>query len=220
MNRLAPKLGTLPSVQRGVWPRLAGCRKYGFVLYGGTAIALRFGHRQSEDFDFFTEHPLEKSRLIRELPILTDAQVLQDIPDTLSVLVPVDNGSIKISFFGGIDFGRVGEPDITDDETAVIAAVEDLFATKLAAILNRVEARDYHDAVAMLRSGLPLSRGLGAARALFGAQFQPAEALKVLTFFEGGDLETLSSDERTFLIDQVKAVEAIPDIPVISKSLS
>ncbi|MDF1482816.1 nucleotidyl transferase AbiEii/AbiGii toxin family protein [Extensimonas sp. H3M7-6] len=25
----------------------------GFALYGGTAIALRLGHRQSVDFDFF-----------------------------------------------------------------------------------------------------------------------------------------------------------------------
>lgn len=31
----------------------------GFALYGGTAIALRLGHRTSVDFDFFNDRPLD-----------------------------------------------------------------------------------------------------------------------------------------------------------------
>jgi hypothetical protein len=39
--------------------RLLGpARSLGFVLYGGAAIALRLGHRQSVDFDFFSSRPL------------------------------------------------------------------------------------------------------------------------------------------------------------------
>ncbi|WP_373321508.1 nucleotidyl transferase AbiEii/AbiGii toxin family protein [Rivihabitans pingtungensis] len=39
---------------------LAQASKLGFVLYGGTAIALRLGHRESVDFDFFSDRPLDR----------------------------------------------------------------------------------------------------------------------------------------------------------------
>lgn len=47
-----PRLDILPPAQRSLWPHLAQVPGH-FVLYGGTAIALHLGHRQSVDFDFF-----------------------------------------------------------------------------------------------------------------------------------------------------------------------
>lgn len=46
-----PRLDILPPAQRALWDELGGL-PHGFVLYGGTALALRLGHRQSIDFDF------------------------------------------------------------------------------------------------------------------------------------------------------------------------
>ncbi|MDR2198751.1 MAG: nucleotidyl transferase AbiEii/AbiGii toxin family protein [Deltaproteobacteria bacterium] len=43
----------LPPGQLALWPHL-GQIPAEFVLYGGTAAALRFGHRNSADFDFFS----------------------------------------------------------------------------------------------------------------------------------------------------------------------
>jgi hypothetical protein len=45
----------LPIAQQHLWQELRPARDLGFVLYGGTAIALRLGHRPSVDFDFFTD---------------------------------------------------------------------------------------------------------------------------------------------------------------------
>lgn len=42
----------MAAAQRRLWEELGGAPR-GFVLYGGTALALRFEHRSSEDFDFF-----------------------------------------------------------------------------------------------------------------------------------------------------------------------
>ena len=56
-----------------LWVELAPVRDLGFVLYGGTAIALRLGHRHSVDFDFFTHRPLERTALTRSLPWLATA---------------------------------------------------------------------------------------------------------------------------------------------------
>lgn len=49
-----PRLDILPASQRTLWPHLADANQDSFVLYGGTAVALYLGHRESVDFDFFT----------------------------------------------------------------------------------------------------------------------------------------------------------------------
>jgi hypothetical protein len=49
-----PHLNTLLAPQRALWPEL-GATPGAFTLYGGTALALRIGHRTSIDFDFLLE---------------------------------------------------------------------------------------------------------------------------------------------------------------------
>ena len=51
-----------------------------FTLYGGTAIALRLGHRQSIDFDFFAQYSFEPDALLRKIPYLNGAIVRQSSP--------------------------------------------------------------------------------------------------------------------------------------------
>jgi hypothetical protein len=50
MNSFVPHMEIFLPSQQTVWSSLAPVRKAGFVLYGGTAVALRLGHRQSMDF--------------------------------------------------------------------------------------------------------------------------------------------------------------------------
>lgn len=138
------------------------------MLYGGTAIALRCGHRVSVDFDFFSSQSLERQQLCRLLPLWDGVQVLQDQPDTLTVLVADvhTRNTVKVSFFGGLSIGRVAEPDPTVDGVAVVAAPLDLLGTKLKVMLQRAERKDYEDVAVLLRSGLSLAQGLAAAKAM------------------------------------------------------
>jgi len=99
----------LPEAQRTVWPHLAQFKEH-FVLYGGTAIALRLGHRQSIDFDFFSEKPLEHRWIADILPETVNSSILQSGQNTYTVLLQPNDEYVKLSFFGGIDFGRIGEP--------------------------------------------------------------------------------------------------------------
>jgi hypothetical protein len=78
-----PMLDVLPEAQRALWPAL-GDLPDSLVLYGGTALALRLGHRSSVDFDFFSSEPLDGDALF-ERPCLAGAEVLQREPDTLTV---------------------------------------------------------------------------------------------------------------------------------------
>jgi hypothetical protein len=200
-----------------LWGGLAPVRDLGFVLYGGTAIALRLGHRHSVDFDFFTHRSLERTALTRSLPWLATAAVLQDEPESLTVLSP---GGVKVSFFGGLNVGRVGEPEASEDGVVVAASLDDLLAFKLKLVVQRVEAKDYLDVAAILRTGLPLERGLAAAETLFAPDLPPMVVLKALTYFEGGDLSSVPADVRETLCAAVAGVGDLPVVPRRSENLS
>lgn len=217
-----PRLDILPAAQRQVWPALSHASRLGFVLYGGTAIALRLGHRPSIDFDFFTDRTLNKGELYEAFPFLHRSTFLQETTDTITALYPGSQTEphVKLSFFGSLTFGRIGEPEMTSDGIAQVAGLDDLMATKVKVILQRIEAKDYQDIAAMIRASSSLSRGLAGARVLYGSAFQPSESLKALVYFEGGDLHRLTSEDRTLLIEAATSVRTLPAIEIRSHSLA
>ena len=222
-----PQMAMLPPEQQKLWPELRPAAKLGFVLYGGTAIALRLGHRPSVDFDFFSERPLERESIAAALPFFSQSTVLQDAENTLVILVPcnpppggLERSPIKVAFFGSIGFGRVGEPDMTDDGVLQVASLDDLMATKVKVVLQRAEAKDYRDIATMINAGVSLAKGLAAAREIFGRNFQPSESLKAMVYFEGGDLHELTNLEKHTLVNAVSAVHELPRVTVLSKRLA
>ena len=210
--------------QRRLWPELRPSVDLGFVLYGGTAISLHLAHRRSVDFDMFCERRLEKEAIRAAFPFMRHAATLQDAADTLVVLVPGSRlGSrrdLKVSFFGGLDFGRVGDPLLTDDGVLQVASLDDLMAHKLKVILQRAERKDYEDLAAMIGAGVSVARGLAAARRLFGKVFQPAESLKAMVYFRDGDLPRLARQDQTTLTRAAAAVDELPAVALRSKILA
>lgn len=218
-----PRMDILPAAQQRLWPELRPAAELGFALYGGTAIALRLGHRATVDFDFFSEKPLDRDAIHAAFPFISRSTVLQDQPNTLTVNVPFGNSErehVKVSLFGTIGFGRVGEPDITEDGVMHVASLDDLMATKVKVILQSAEAKDYRDIAAMVGAGVNLAKGLAAARALFGINFQPSESLKAMVYFEDGDLRTLTKGERTSLVKAVSEVRDLPDVEILARQLT
>lgn len=214
MTGFAPRTDILPPAQAALWPALAPVAGLGFTLYGGTAIALRLGHRVSEDFDLFSAAPLDGEALRRACPFIADRPALRE--DAGSLVVRTAEG-VLLSFFGGIDNGRVGEPDTAPENGLPVASALDLLATKLKTILQRAAAKDYADIAALLRSGLALERGLGAARALYGPGYPSMESVRALCWFGDGDLDTLAEDDRRLLTDAAAgaAGRAIPAVPLL-----
>jgi hypothetical protein len=195
----SPRLDALTPAQRALWPELATVPGR-YVLYGGTALALRLAHRPSVDFDFFAHDRLDHRELERAVPFVRKAVTLDEGPDTRTILVKRADGEVKLSFFGGIGFGRVGDPEPTDDGVLRAASLLDLAGTKVKALLQRVEAKDYFDVAALLEHGIHLEDILASARALFGPAFNPLIAQKTLCYFKGGDLESLNDSVRARLV--------------------
>jgi len=220
MSGFSPHWEVLPAAQGEIWTALAGSAELGLVLYGGTAVALRLGHRSSIDFDFFTEKPLNREALANAFAFIARSEVIQDRPDTLTVLAPVGQDRVRVSFFGGIAMGRAGVPELTPGSTVEVASPLDLLATKLKAMQQRIEVKDYWDVAALLRSGVQLEMGLAAARAMYYPTFEPSEAARALTYFEGGDLSSLAENDKAILIGAVAQMRRIPVMGLASRSLS
>ena len=222
MKSFKPHLEVLPEAQKVIWTKLGWTKTNGFVVYGGTAIALRCGHRASIDFDFFADKQLNHQTIHQELRKSGIVyQVVQDEKNTLTVVI--EPGNVRLSFFGGLSMGRVGTPTLTEDGIALVASPLDLLGTKLKVIMQRAEAKDYEDIAQLLRNGESLIQGLGAARALFGSAFAPSESLRALTFFDDGDLARVSAETRQELRNETakaSRIFPIPDVNVVNNQLS
>jgi hypothetical protein len=208
-----PNLSILPEPQRQLWTELRDTPEP-FVLYGGTALALRLGHRQSEDFDFFSNQPFQPATLRASIPYLKHAELTQFQDNTLTALVD-RNGPVKLSFFGALGIKRVQDPDIAEENGIQIASLLDLLASKLKTVQSRAEAKDYRDVVALFDTGLSLAEGLGAAAAIYGKNFNGALSLKALTFFEDGDLPSLTPAIQKRLLAAATSVD-LKNLPLVA----
>lgn len=208
-----PNLLVLPEAQRAFWPELRQIPRR-FVLYGGTALALRLGHRQSEDFDFFTDAPMPPDELLHALPLVKEGRVRQVAPDTLTVEIP-RTVAMKLSFFGS-RVRRVRESQTTVDGVLRVASLLDIAGFKVAVLPQRVEMKDYLDVYALLEHGVTLGDALGAAAAIYGERFNPSLTLKAMTYFKDGNLPALPEPVKTALrnaaaaLDRISTFEPLP----------
>jgi Nucleotidyl transferase AbiEii toxin, Type IV TA system len=90
-RKFKPRMDAMPLAQKRRWAELRSAPELGFVLYGGTAVALRLGHRDSVDFDFLSEKPLDGPAIKSAFPFVAQSTTLQDQDDTWVVLTPYGN---------------------------------------------------------------------------------------------------------------------------------
>ncbi len=83
---LTPAVSILPASQLSFWDEEKSIPG-NFVLYGGTALALRLGHQQSLDFDFFSSAPVGLDICSATIPFVKGAQILQSGPNTLTLRI-------------------------------------------------------------------------------------------------------------------------------------
>jgi hypothetical protein len=213
-----PRLDILPSAQRRLWPELSETPE-DFTLYGGTAIALRLGHRPSADFDFFASVPFVPNALLQKVSYLNGATVRQSAPNTLTVTIERD-GPVEVSFFGGLGIGQVAPAETVIGPGIKVASLLDLAGCKVAVVTQRAEMKDYVDVHALLtKAHIPLAQMLAAATIIYGTEFSPLLSLKALSYHEDHALAGLSTDVRLDLIAAVSAVDPhhLPTLTALRK---
>ena len=217
-----PKLTLLPSAQQRVFGEL-GSVSHRFVLYGGTAITLRLGHRASRDFDLFSNDHFHPEALERATPLLRGAVRVRSEPDKLVSVVDRD-GPVTVSFFGGLLLSRVADPAVAVAhrtggpmaDGVLVASLLDLAATKVKVVQDRAEAKDYVDVAVLLDEGISLGEVLAAALAVYGPTFNPLLSLKALSYFGDGDLPSLPKETRLAL-ERAARVTPVASIHLLSR---
>ena len=179
-----------------------------FYLAGGTALALRLGHRRSFDLDFFsaTDEVLRETRqeILRALAPLTP-QALEDVDGNLLLRVL----DLHVGFFS------YGYPLLqpTDSlEGVAIASIVDVGLMKLDALITRGSRKDFYDLYVVARQiSIPDLLALAEGKYPYVRDFE-LMAMESLVLFENADRD-LQPDlliglpweqVRQFFIDQAR----------------
>jgi predicted nucleotidyltransferase component of viral defense system len=151
-----------------------------FYLAGGTALALQIGHRDSQDFDFFSPQSFDTRVLFEKLRKILpgfNLRKVQDEEDTLSIIV---DEKVKLSFFG-YNYPVMKEFKIVDDFKLV--SLEDIACMKLASITHRSTVKDYIDIYYLLRR-FGLNELLILMSYKYNHTLDPALVLKSMVYFD------------------------------------
>jgi len=211
----APRIEVLPPPQATLWRELGEALPASFTLYGGTALALHLGHRQSVDFDFFGP-AFDPDRLVEGLQLLSGAEVIQREANTFTARVDRD-GPVLISFFGVPELGRVEPPLRAVDNGVLVAGLTDIAGMKASVVQKRAVAKDYIDMAALIANGIGLDLALAAGGAIYGGSFNPQITLKALSYFD--DVRDVPDSAKRMLQDAVRKVDVstLPKIVAIGK---
>lgn len=119
---------------------------YSPVLAGGTALALRVGHRVSVDFDFFTNHEVDPAAILRAVQATSaEVQSLKLEPGTAVMIVD----GVKVSLF---QYPYPFAEPMERFSGATVAGTVDIAGMKLIAIMQRGARRDFVDLYAVLKT--------------------------------------------------------------------
>jgi len=142
---------TISDEQLDVLKKLSEIREVSgtFYLAGGTALALRLGHRTSYDFDFFSGNKFNSG--------LYSNMIIKDFGGSISSLSDdTVNGIIKninVSFLL-YPYKLIRDPEKYNNLD--LASLEDLTCMKCSAIMKRGTKRDFFDIYEILKIIQPL----------------------------------------------------------------
>lgn len=112
-----------------------------FILVGGTALSLKYGHRKSIDIDLFSQTPFENQELKNLLSNTFDNFVSTSSNAAPGVFAYFDE--IKVDFVKYHHFKNIRPLEIVDGIRFVSS--EDIAAMKIFAILQRAKKKDFWD---------------------------------------------------------------------------
>ena len=126
--------------------------KWNGCLAGGTAVALRLGHRRSVDLDFFTRGKLDADVLATDFRRIAKAARMgyEFEEGNKKGSFGARVGQVSVSVLHG--YSQTDEPEVFD--SCPIATIGDLATMKVFAIGGRSEKKDFVDLHEIVSAGL------------------------------------------------------------------
>lgn len=118
-----------------------------FSLVGGTALALRFGHRNSVDLDLFYHEKFDYPQVIEVLEAtFHDKFVYKQQHTQFGIFCFIDN--IKVDF---VHFPHLLISAIEEEGNIRFYSIADISAMKIQAIFGRAQKKDFWDLYELLQ---------------------------------------------------------------------
>ncbi len=181
----------------------------GLYLAGGTATALRLGHRKSIDLDWFSSKPFSVDELLQKLIRVAPFDVAIKETKTLTGQWL----STRVEFF------EYPYPLLETTETwngVNIAGLQDIALMKLIAISDRGSKKDFIDLFEICKTALTLESLFSLLPKKFpGINFDPYHLLKSLVYFEDAERDPnpdlikniLWKTVKEFFLDQARLIK-------------
>ncbi len=151
----------------------------GFYLVGGTALALKLGHRKSVDLDLFTAHSFNVVQMLENLSADFDFQLFYSANNTIKG--SIDNVKVDILAHR---YPLVKKPLI--EEGITMLSLQDIIAMKLNAISGSGQrVKDFIDIFYLLRL-FNLEQMIDFYKKKY-QQYSEAVVLKSLVYFDDID---------------------------------
>lgn len=168
-----------------------------FVLVGGTALALHYGHRVSEDIDLFVWEKFDVDLLLLELSKTLNHSVKVKTPIGAHIFVK----GVKTDL---VYFPAKPIRPVIEKEGVRLLSSEDIAAMKMNVIANRGAKKDFYDVYFLLKE-LPLKKQVD----LFKEKFITQDIFglsRSLTYFADADMqdEIILLKEKSLTWEKVK----------------
>ena len=113
-----------------------------FYLAGGTGLALQIGHRDSVDFDFFSNNSIDPNKMIQKLSTLFGQKSFNTTQVENNTLCILLHSEIKIIF---MTYNYKLLNSLIPTKYINIASIPDIACMKLSTIMQRSALKDYVD---------------------------------------------------------------------------
>jgi len=168
-----------------------------FYLSGGTALSLQLGHRESEDLDFFSEHPFEPRLVQAELEKFDKVQDLELAENTLNGYIQ----DVKLQFLG---YPYPLLEELIDYKGIKLSSILDIACTKLQTIGMRGSKKDFVDMYVILQR-FTLTELFGKLETKYrDSEFNVPHILKSLVYFNDAEDQVMPRLHTTIEWDEVK----------------
>lgn len=170
------------------------------TLVGGTALALQIGHRKSYDLDFVTQETINPDMVSKIAATLSQHNLSQRLSTNTQYTAFADQ--VKITLFQD---PAVFLYPLKEFAAFNLAAVPDIFSSKLYVMGRRATWRDYVDVAVCLDQGV-CNLKQGIAEAVQRYQISQRWILDPLSYFEDLEMTPIEWGEVKYSDDQIKQI--------------
>lgn len=160
-----------------------------FYLAGGTALALQLGHRESVDFDWFSDRPFNPADIENLLASIGDVMVTESKKDTLHCIFD----EVQVTWLMYRYPLLQPKLQLKANGTAIqMASLTDIGTMKLVAVSQRGARKDFVDLFFLEKAGIPILQLLQQLPTKFpNAKVNYYHIVKSLTFFDDAEQEPM-----------------------------